>query len=56
MGVNSSKRLAAKCSFLSKEEQQIVGNSFRVVSKNSEKIKEDELSVSKTGTICDGFV
>ncbi|CAH0550283.1 unnamed protein product [Brassicogethes aeneus] len=44
MGANSSKKLAAKCSFLSKDEQVIVGNSFRLASKNSEKIKEDELT------------
>lgn len=45
MGLNSSKRLAAKCSFLSKDEQVIVSNSFRLASKNSEKIKEEELTV-----------
>ncbi|XP_071054421.1 MTOR-associated protein MEAK7 [Onthophagus taurus] len=44
MGVNSSKKLAAKCSFLSKDEQVIVSNSFKFASKNSEKIKEDELT------------
>ncbi|KAL1501204.1 hypothetical protein ABEB36_006576 [Hypothenemus hampei] len=44
MGVNSSKKLAAKCSFLSKDEQLIVSNSFKLASKNSEKIKEDELT------------
>lgn len=44
MGVNSSKKLAAKCTFLSKDEQVIVGNSFRLASKNSEKIKDDELT------------
>ncbi|XP_065167245.1 MTOR-associated protein MEAK7 [Atheta coriaria] len=44
MGVNSSKKLAAKCSFLSKDEQIIVSQSFRLASKNSEKIKEDELT------------
>ncbi|KAF2892482.1 hypothetical protein ILUMI_13701 [Ignelater luminosus] len=44
MGLNSSKRLAAKCSFLSKDEQVIVSNSFRLASKNSEKIKEEELT------------
>lgn len=45
MGVNSSKKLAAKCSFLSKDEQLIVSNSFKLASKNSERIKEDELTV-----------
>ncbi|CAG9760271.1 unnamed protein product [Ceutorhynchus assimilis] len=44
MGVNSSKKLAAKCSFLSKDEQLIVSNSFKLASRNSEKIKEDELT------------
>nr|CAI5860403.1 unnamed protein product [Callosobruchus analis] len=44
MGANSSKKLAAKCSFLSKDEQLIVSNSFKLASKNSEKIKEEELS------------
>ncbi|KAJ8925661.1 hypothetical protein NQ315_009506 [Exocentrus adspersus] len=44
MGANSSKKLAAKCSFLSKDEQLIVGNSFKLASKNSEKIKEEELA------------
>lgn len=46
MGVNNSKRLAAKCAFLTKDEQVIVSQSFRLVSKNSEKIKEDDLVVS----------
>ncbi|KAJ8928882.1 hypothetical protein NQ314_018488 [Rhamnusium bicolor] len=44
MGANSSKKLAAKCSFLSKDEQLIVSNSFKLASKNSEKIKEEELT------------
>ncbi|XP_074034549.1 MTOR-associated protein MEAK7 isoform X2 [Leptinotarsa decemlineata] len=44
MGVNSSKKLAAKCSFLSKDEQLIVSNSFKLASKNSERIKEEELA------------
>lgn len=50
MGVNSSKKLAAKCTFLSKDEQIIVSNSFRLASKNSEKIKDDELTVSILST------
>lgn len=45
MGTSNSKKLAAKCSFLSKDEQLIVGNSFKLASKNCEKIKEEELSV-----------
>lgn len=45
MGASSSKKLAAKCSFLSKDEQLIVSNSFKLASKNSEKIKEEELAV-----------
>lgn len=44
MGINSSKRLAAKCSFLSKDEQIIVSNSFKLASKNSDKIKEEEIT------------
>ncbi|KAG5899547.1 hypothetical protein JTB14_008233 [Gonioctena quinquepunctata] len=44
MGANSSKKLAAKCSFLSKDEQLIVSNSFKLASRNSEKIKEEELT------------
>ncbi|XP_018576195.1 TLD domain-containing protein 1 [Anoplophora glabripennis] len=44
MGANSSKKLAAKCSFLSKDEQLIVSNSFKLASKNSERIKEEELT------------
>ncbi|XP_060536321.1 MTOR-associated protein MEAK7 [Cylas formicarius] len=44
MGVNNSKKLAAKCSFLSKDEQLIVSNSFKLASRNSEKIKEEELT------------
>lgn len=52
MGVNSSKKLAAKCSFLSKDEQIIVSQSFRLASKNSEKIKEDELTVSLSIYFC----
>lgn len=45
MGASNSKKLAAKCSFLSKDEQLIVSNSFKLASKNSEKIKEEELAV-----------
>ncbi|KAJ8951773.1 hypothetical protein NQ317_002169 [Molorchus minor] len=44
MGASSSKKLAAKCSFLSKDEQLIVGNSFKVASKNSEKIKRGRIN------------
>lgn len=43
MGLNTSKKLAAKCTFLSKEEQVIVGNCFRLTSRNSDRIKEEEL-------------
>lgn len=45
MGGNSSKKLAAKCTFLSKDEQIVVSNSFRLASKNSERIKEEDLMV-----------
>lgn len=42
---NSSKKLAARCAFLSKDEQVIVSNAFRLASKNSERIKDDDLVV-----------
>lgn len=42
---NSSKKQAAKCNFLSKDEQNIVSNSFRLISKNSDRLKEDDLTV-----------
>lgn len=41
---NSSKKQAAKCNFLSKEEQNVVSNSFKFISKNSDRIKEDDLN------------
>ncbi|XP_045474421.1 MTOR-associated protein MEAK7 [Harmonia axyridis] len=41
---NSSKKQAAKCNFLSKDEQNLVSNSFRFISKNSDRIKEDDLN------------
>lgn len=53
MGVSSSKKLAAKCSFLTKDEQLIVSNSFKFTSKNSEKIKEEELTVRTNTFKCD---
>lgn len=40
---NSSTKLAEKCSLLHKNEVPIVASSFKLVSKNSERIKEDEL-------------
>lgn len=40
---NSSTKLAEKCSLLNKNEVPIVASSFKLVSKNSERIKEDEL-------------
>lgn len=43
---NASKKLAEKCTLLSKDEQPIVANSFRFASKNSDKIREDDLIVS----------
>lgn len=43
---NSSTKLAEKCSLLNKNEVPIVASSFKLVSKNSERIKEDELKVS----------
>lgn len=43
---NSSTKLAEKCSLLSKDEVPVVASSFKLVSKNSERIKEDDLMVS----------
>ncbi|KAK9883979.1 hypothetical protein WA026_004913 [Henosepilachna vigintioctopunctata] len=43
---NSSKKQAAKCNFLSKDEQIIVSNSFRMISKSSDRLKEDDLTKS----------
>lgn len=40
---NSSQKLAERCSLLQKSEIPIVAGSFRCASKNSDKIKEDEL-------------
>jgi hypothetical protein len=40
---NSSQKLAEKCSLLNKNEIPVVASSFKLVSKNSERIKEDEL-------------
>ncbi|XP_031636520.1 uncharacterized protein LOC116349293, partial [Contarinia nasturtii] len=40
---NSSTKLAEKCSLLSKDEVPLVASSFKLVSKNSERIKEDDL-------------
>ncbi|CAH2097496.1 unnamed protein product [Euphydryas editha] len=43
---NTSKKLAAKCTLLTKEEQKYVAATFRAASKNSEKIREEDLIVS----------
>lgn len=40
---NTSTKLAEKCALLSREEIPIVAGSFKFVSKNSERIKEDDL-------------
>lgn len=54
---NSSTKLAEKCSLLAKDEIPVVASSFKLVSKNSERIKEDDLMVNlgtprlKTATI-----
>lgn len=45
---NSSTKLAEKCSLLSKDEIPVVASSFKIVSKNSERIKEDDLMVRNT--------
>lgn len=42
---NSSTKLAEKCSLLSRDEIPVVASSFKLVSKNSERIKEDDLMV-----------
>lgn len=43
---NSSTKLAERCSLLSRDEVPVVASSFKFVSKNSERIKEDDLMVS----------
>lgn len=43
---NTSKKLAAKCALLTKEEQKYVAATFRAASKNSERIREEDLIVS----------
>lgn len=48
---NSSTKLAEKCSLLSKDEVPVVASSFKLVSKNSERIKEDDLMVCKSHKI-----
>ncbi|XP_037298791.1 MTOR-associated protein MEAK7 isoform X3 [Manduca sexta] len=40
---NTSKKLAAKCTLLTKDEQKYVAATFRAASKNSERIREDDL-------------
>lgn len=40
---NSSTKLAERCSLLHKSEIPIVASSFKIASKNSDKVKEDEL-------------
>ncbi|CAK1590917.1 unnamed protein product [Parnassius mnemosyne] len=40
---NTSKKLAARCTLLTKEEQKYVAATFRAASKNSERIREDDL-------------
>lgn len=44
---NSSTKLAEKCSILTKDEVPLVASAFKLVSKNSDRIKEDDLMVSK---------
>ena len=44
---NSSTKLAERCSLLTKDEVPIVASSFKLVSKNSDRIKEDDLIVCK---------
>lgn len=45
---NASKKLAAKCALLTKDEQKHVASTFRAASKKSGKIREDDLIVSGT--------
>lgn len=45
---NTSKKLAAKCTLLDKEEQKYLAATFRAGSKNSERIREEDLIVSGT--------
>lgn len=40
---NSSTKLAERCSLLHKNEIPVVASSFKIASKNSDKVKEDEL-------------
>lgn len=40
---NSSTKLAEKCSILTKDEVPLVASAFKLVSKNSDRIKEDDL-------------
>ncbi|XP_047540154.1 MTOR-associated protein MEAK7 isoform X2 [Vanessa atalanta] len=40
---NTSKKLAAKCTLLTKDEQKYVAATFRAASKNSERIREEDL-------------
>ncbi|XP_026332729.1 TLD domain-containing protein 1 isoform X2 [Hyposmocoma kahamanoa] len=40
---NTSKKLAAKCALLTREEQKFIANTFRAASKNSDKIREEDL-------------
>lgn len=43
---NTSKKLAAKCTLLTKDEQKYLATTFRSASKNSDKIREEDLIVS----------
>lgn len=45
---NSSTKLAEKCSILTKDEVPLVASAFKLVSKNSDRIKEDDLMVRET--------
>lgn len=45
---NASKKLAAKCTLLDKEEQKYLAATFRAASKNSDKMREEDLIVSGT--------
>lgn len=45
---NTSKKLAEKCTILTKDEQKMLAVTFRPVSRNSPRVREDDLVVSGT--------
>lgn len=54
---NSSTKLAEKCSILTKDEVPLVASAFKLVSKNSDRIKEDDLMVRESlSSYCHSFI